>query len=311
MRLEQLEYLVVISKCRSLSEASKRLFITQQSLGKSIANLEKELGVTLLTRASRGCYLTKEGLEVLDAAKGILHQIDELKSRYNTCNSVAGDLIVLCCPAVHETVLPATIESLSRKMPQMKVTALAKDSFLIPDLHRRLSNCGNETVMSVLNIPDCNTELKNKIDANQEFQPLADDYWVACMSKSHPLATKTNITLKELFKEPLVIEYPDYPEIGIDRVTLSHFEKFGNPNIKKIVDSESLCYLAIENNNYIGFASNFFARNSKNPYSNVAFKEFTPTIYSQIGCLYNKSDTNNEKVQLFLRCLKEQMILRK
>lgn len=69
MRLEQLEYLVVISKCKSLSEASKRLFITQQSLGKSITNLEKELGVTLLTRASRGCYLTKEGLETLEAAK--------------------------------------------------------------------------------------------------------------------------------------------------------------------------------------------------------------------------------------------------
>ena len=233
MRLEQLEYLVVISKCKSLSEASKRLFITQQSLGKSITNLEKELGVTLLTRACRGCYLTKEGVEVLDAAKGILHQIDELKSRYNTCNSIAGDLIVLCCPAVHETVLPATIETLSHKMPQMKVTALAKDSFHIPDLHRRLSNCGDETVVGVLNIPDCNTEQKNKIDANQEFQPLADDYWVACINKSHPLATKTNITLKELFKEPLVIEYPDYPEVSIDHVTLSHFEQFGKPNIKK------------------------------------------------------------------------------
>ena len=61
MRLEQLEYLVTISKCSSLSEASDRLFITQQSLGKAIKDLEDELGVRLLVRSNKGCTLTSEG----------------------------------------------------------------------------------------------------------------------------------------------------------------------------------------------------------------------------------------------------------
>lgn len=173
MRLEQLEYLVVISKCKSLSEASKRLFITQQSLGKSITNLEKELGVTLLTRASRGCYLTKEGLEVLDAAKGILQQIDQLKGRFSVCPEITGDITVLCCPAVHETVLSGAIDELSRRAPHMNVMALAKDSFLIPDMHRRLSECSEGTIVSVLNVPDDNVLLKSKISDDLEFCRLS------------------------------------------------------------------------------------------------------------------------------------------
>lgn len=220
MRLEQLEYLVAISKCKSLSEASKRLFITQQSLGKSITNLEKELGVTLLTRASRGCYLTKEGLETLEAAKNILQQVDQLKGRFSVCPEITGDITVLCCPAVHETVLSGAIDELSRRAPHTNVMALAKDSFLIPDMHRRLSECSEGAVVSVLNVPDDNVLLKSKISDDLEFLPLVDDYWVTCMSKNHPLAMKTNLTLKSLFNEPLIIEYPDYPEAGIDRITL-------------------------------------------------------------------------------------------
>ncbi len=307
MRLEQLEYLVMVSKCRSLSEASRRLFITQQSLGKQISNLEKELGVTLLTRQSKGCWLTKEGLEVLEMAKEILGKVDQLKSRYSVCPEITGDLTVLSCPAVHETVLPAAIETLSHRAPQTNITVLAKDSFLIPDLHRRLASCEDGAVVSVLNIPDDNVMLKSKIGDDLEFLPLTDDYWVACINKNHPLASKTNLTLKAIFNEPLVIEYPDYPEAGIDRITLDYYREFGNPQIKKIVDSENLFYSAIQNNNYIGFASRFFVARNENLYSNVVFKEFSPTINSQIGCLFSKRDRDSEPVRMFVKYLKEQL----
>ena len=77
MRIEQLEYLLMISKCASLTEASERLFITQQSLGKAIRDLENELGVQLLVRNNRGCTLTKEGYEALQQAKEILDKIHQ------------------------------------------------------------------------------------------------------------------------------------------------------------------------------------------------------------------------------------------
>lgn len=139
------------------------------------------------------------------------------------------------------------------------------------------------------------------------FLPLVDDYWVTCMNKNHPLAMKMNLTLKSLFNEPLIIEYPDYPEAGIDRITLDYYRDYGTPQIKKIVDCESLFYSTIENSTYIGFASRFFVAHSANIRPNVIFKNFTPTINSQIGCLFRKKDRDNESVQTFVKCLKEHL----
>ena len=82
MRIEQLEYLLMISKCASLTEASERLFITQQSLGKAIRDLENELGAQLLVRNNRGCTLTKEGYEALQQTKEILDKIHQLQNAF-------------------------------------------------------------------------------------------------------------------------------------------------------------------------------------------------------------------------------------
>jgi DNA-binding transcriptional LysR family regulator len=307
MRLEQLEYLVVVSKCRSLSDASKRLFITQQSLGKSIMNLETELGVPLLTRTSKGCYLTNEGTTVVAEAREILDRVESLRTRFTTCPEISSSLTIVCCPAAHSSILPAAIESFSSKYPQANVTVLAKDSYLIPDLHRRLSACEDETVIGVLNIPDRLADLNNKITDDLEFYPLAEDYWVACMNKRNPLADQTSLSLKTLMRESLVMEYPDYPEVGIDRATLECYSEFGAPNVKKIVDSDALYYAAIEQNNYVGFASHFFDSGEVPDRPDIIFKEFQPAIESHIGCLYKKSQRDNQHVKTFLKCMEEQI----
>ena len=61
MRLEQLRYLIEISKSKSLSVASETLHISQQALSLSVKEMEKELGVPLLIRSPRGIRLTQEG----------------------------------------------------------------------------------------------------------------------------------------------------------------------------------------------------------------------------------------------------------
>ena len=96
MRLEQLEYLLMISKSASLTEASERLFITQQSLGKAIRDLEDELGVVLLLRNNRGSVLTKEGYETLEQAKEILEKVHALQNYFEKEDEILrGKLIIL------------------------------------------------------------------------------------------------------------------------------------------------------------------------------------------------------------------------
>lgn len=75
MRLEQLYYLIEISNCRSLSEASERLHISQQALNVNIKTLEKELGLVLLNRTNRGITLTKAGVVLTQKANEVLSDL--------------------------------------------------------------------------------------------------------------------------------------------------------------------------------------------------------------------------------------------
>ena len=47
MTLQQLRYIIEIAQSGSISLAAQRLFITQPSLSKSVADLEKEMGITI------------------------------------------------------------------------------------------------------------------------------------------------------------------------------------------------------------------------------------------------------------------------
>ena len=50
-----------MANCKSFSKAAKNLYMTQPAISQSIMNLEKELGVRLFTRTSKGVKLTNEG----------------------------------------------------------------------------------------------------------------------------------------------------------------------------------------------------------------------------------------------------------
>lgn len=72
MQLKQLEYLAKIVECGSISQAAQQLYLSQPSLTKAISQLEKEYGIQILVRKARGIELTKEGIDFLYYAKGIL-----------------------------------------------------------------------------------------------------------------------------------------------------------------------------------------------------------------------------------------------
>ncbi|MCD8116733.1 MAG: LysR family transcriptional regulator [Oscillospiraceae bacterium] len=62
MTTQQIHCFLEASKYLSFTEAARHLFITQSSLSKQIAALERELGVTLFNRGSRSVTLTAAGV---------------------------------------------------------------------------------------------------------------------------------------------------------------------------------------------------------------------------------------------------------
>ena len=61
MTLQQLRYVTTIANIGSISEAAKRLFVSQPSLTKAIKELEKEMGITIFDRTNKGITVSNEG----------------------------------------------------------------------------------------------------------------------------------------------------------------------------------------------------------------------------------------------------------
>jgi DNA-binding transcriptional LysR family regulator len=73
MDIKQLQYFVQICRHRSLTEAAKNLYISQQALSKTLKILEDELQVALFSRVHSGIRLTAEGEYLLQTAEKILN----------------------------------------------------------------------------------------------------------------------------------------------------------------------------------------------------------------------------------------------
>ena len=79
MELRQLAYLIGIVRAGSFSGAASALHVAQPALSRQIALLERELGVLLLTRNSRGIVPTPAGEEFFARAIEILRNVEDSK----------------------------------------------------------------------------------------------------------------------------------------------------------------------------------------------------------------------------------------
>lgn len=69
---KQAEYFLEIVSSRSITEASKKLFISQPALSQVMKNLESELGFSLFVRGTSPLRLTKEGEKMIPIARSVI-----------------------------------------------------------------------------------------------------------------------------------------------------------------------------------------------------------------------------------------------
>ena len=77
MEFRVLKYFLMVAREESITRAAERLHITQPTLSRQMAELEKEMGVPLLVRGGRKIELTSEGLLLRRRAEEILNLVDK------------------------------------------------------------------------------------------------------------------------------------------------------------------------------------------------------------------------------------------
>ena len=83
MTLQQIRYILEISRCGSISKAAQQLLLTQPYLSSILKDLENELGIVIFRRDRRGVTLTEEGREFLYYARPMLEQEERIEALYS------------------------------------------------------------------------------------------------------------------------------------------------------------------------------------------------------------------------------------
>lgn len=78
MELYQLRYFRAVAECQNITEASRRLHVSQPSLSRSIKHLEQELGVELFDRVGRRIELNDRGEVFLASVIRALESMDAI-----------------------------------------------------------------------------------------------------------------------------------------------------------------------------------------------------------------------------------------
>lgn len=88
MRIEQLEYVLLVANYGSLSLTANKINVGQPTLSAAIAALEKEVGRPIFRRTRRGMELTSFGREILPLAEQTVDNYYDIKKKAGVATSV-------------------------------------------------------------------------------------------------------------------------------------------------------------------------------------------------------------------------------
>ncbi|MEX0958865.1 MAG: hydrogen peroxide-inducible genes activator [Burkholderiales bacterium] len=120
--LRQLRYLVVLAEYLNFRQAAEQLFVTQSTLSAGIKELENILGAQLLERDKRSVRVTPVGEQVIERARGLLAQAQDLVAIAKGAQEPFCSLLRLgVIPTIAPFLLPAILPALRKHYPKLQL----------------------------------------------------------------------------------------------------------------------------------------------------------------------------------------------
>lgn len=129
-----LSYFAEVANQLNVSNAAKKLGISQPSLTLAIQRLEETVGTPILIRHKRGVTLTKAGQKLLAHTRELLDQWLKIKAGTLACaNQIQGTVTLGCHPSVALYSLPRFLPDLINQYPLLNIQ-------LKHDISRRITD---------------------------------------------------------------------------------------------------------------------------------------------------------------------------
>lgn len=168
-----------LAKCLNFTKAATNLYIAQPALSQQIADLEKQLGVTLFERNSRSVVLTPAGEILRAACPEILNKLESVRQEVLWAQAGLRGSIKIGYLYMFQPILPAIVQEFRKLYPDV---ALEFYSGSLKELETALGNRDIDIAFSWVNA----SEFPDNTAAS--YSDLWREDLCVAVRKDHPFA---------------------------------------------------------------------------------------------------------------------------
>ncbi|WP_371368819.1 LysR substrate-binding domain-containing protein [Pseudomonas sp. QL9] len=188
----ELKAFYMVARLGSITQAAKKLGLSQPTVTTQIRNLESQYAVELFYRGSRRLTLTEEGVRLLPMVQGLLQQEADIEFYLRNCGQMQGSLRI---GATSPYYVLGLIKEFRLLYPQIEVSVEIGNSQQVLE---SLYECRVDLAASSQPVDD----------ARLVHLVLGRDPLVLAVHRSHSLATQRAVALGELRNHCLLMREP-------------------------------------------------------------------------------------------------------
>lgn len=181
MELRHLRYYIVVAEQLHFGRAAKLLNISQPPLSTQIKHLEEEIGVQLLIRNNKEVRITPAGQHFLEAAKNCITTLDkEIAFTQRIAQGKEGAISIGFSGTMSFHLIPSIVKDFKRSHPGI-------------DIRLQQLTTHNQIVGLIHGTIDVGFLVAPVLDKRIDNITILEEHFVACLPKSHPLATCSQV----------------------------------------------------------------------------------------------------------------------
>jgi len=296
MTAQQLRYVITVAETGSITEAARRLFISQPSLSSAIRELETEAGIRIFSRSRNGISITAEGMEFLGYARQVVEPMQALTDRY-----IAGrpERQRFCVSTQHYTFAANAFVTMVQRYGQERYEFILNETQtnqILQDVRNRFCDVGilylcreNESVLK-----------KSFADLDLRFTPLFTARPHVFLHREHPLVARSSVTLADL---------ADYPRLSFLQGAYESpffseelFSAVPSEKSIKVSDRAAIVNLMIGLQGYT-ISSGIFPRYLQG--EEIVALPLQEKEHMEIGYLLNRDQALSELAAIYIDALRE------
>lgn len=224
MNDQWLRSLILSAECRSFSKAARMSFISTTALVQQINLFEKELGFSVFVRSNSGLSLTPAGEDFYHTAKNILELYEVGKKRaYDIAKSAKSTVRIGLEPYQFPDQWLSILNDFHSENRDIQIKMVSLK--MRDQMSAIVSDRADVSILA---------EPKEEFLDGLRYLNIYEDTYSFCMSKNHPLAHKTHLTLDDVKDYTIVCGYYPYMKLRFEDGLA------GAANIRTITDEYDL-----------------------------------------------------------------------